>query len=679
MKEKRREPRRIIVTGIIMACFVAFAGMLIKLQIVDGEAYLAKGSSISEKTVVIRAARGEILDRNGNPLVTNRQGYSIVFESALFPSPKQMKERGEIIHSLIQLLDEHEVLWKDNLPLVFDENGAIAFAENRERDITYMKSRDMLNLQHYATAADCFNALIERYALEDYAPADARNIASVCYEMRRLIFNVSNPYTFAEDVPVDVVAIIKENSAFYRGVEVEIVPYREYADGTLAPHLLGMVGAISAEEYSRLKDAGYKLNDSIGKNGIEAAMEDYLRGVDGIKTVYTDAEGKVTTKITTPPIQGNTIILSIDIHLQRAAQEALEKVLASQKTLVETAGAVVVLNCNTGEVLASASYPTYDISAYSKNYAQLAEAPGAPLWNRAFLSGYEAGSCMKPSVAVAGLEEGLITRSSTFYCSGTYAFKDMNFKCEQYHASRNVNVVAAIKESCNSYFYDLGRRLDISKINEYRTLLGLGQKTGVEISETAGVMDSPQYRESLGQPWLPGYTIQTSIGQAGNLFSPLQLANYTATIANGGTRYRPHLVRSIKTYDFSETVLDKEVVVDCETGLDKNNLAIVREGMRLVGTEGYSRFAFKDLPVEAAAKTGTSQVIKNIRGVPTKINNGLVISYAPANNPELAVALVAEGFRGGTSASPIAGMIYEQYFSSTQTVLPPQPINQVLA
>lgn len=679
MREKRREPRRIIMTGLIMACFVAFAGMLIKLQVVDGEAYLMKGSSISEKTVVIRAARGEILDRNGNPLVTNRQGYSLVFESALFPSPKQMKERGEIIHSLIQLLDEHEVLWKDNLPLVFDENGAIAFAANRERDIAYMKSRDMLNLQHYATASDCFNALIERYELEGYAPADARDIASVCYEMRRLIFNVSNPYTFAEDVPVDIVAIIKENSAFYRGVEVEIVPYREYADGTLAPHILGMVGAINAEEYEQLKESGYRLNDIIGKNGIEAAMEEYLRGVDGIKTVYTDAEGKVTTKITTPPIQGNTVILSIDINLQRTAQEALESMLKSYKTPVEPAGAVVALNCNTGEVLASASYPTYDISAYNENYEQLAKAPGAPLWNRAFLSAYECGSTMKPSVAIAGLEEGLITRNYTFYCSGTYHFSDMNFRCSQPHATRHVNVLAALKESCNTYFYDLGRRLGIERINEYRTLLGLGQKTGIEISEAAGVMDTPQYRESLGQTWLPGYTIQTAIGQASNLFTPLQLANYTATIANGGTRYRPHLVRSIKTYDFSETVLDKEVLIDCETGLSKDNLAIVREGMRLVATEGSCRHTFEKLPFDVAAKTGTSQVIKNINGVSTITNNGLLISFAPAEKPEIAVAFIAEGFRSGTRASPITGQIYEHYFSATEKAAPPQPINQVLA
>jgi penicillin-binding protein 2 len=678
LREKKKNIRGVITAGMIFGCFAAFAVTLFVVQIVQGEAYAAKINSISEKTVTIEAARGEILDRNGNPLITNRQGNSIVFDGAFFPPAEEIEQRVEIISGLIKLFEANGVLWIDNLPLTFSQNGTIEFAEDRESDIAFMKSKDMLNLNDYASAQNCFDALIRRYKLENYSPQEARKIASVSYEMKRLIFSVAYPYTFAEDVPGEMVAKIKENSTFFKGVDVLIVPYREYADGALAPHILGMVGAISAEEHAKLKTEGYGLNDIVGKNGIESAMEKELRGVDGIKTVTTDGEGNVTTEITTPPIQGNAVILTIDAKLQKVAQDALKTVLTNADTPVPPAGAVIVINCNTGEILASASYPNYDISDYSKNYAELSKASGAPLWNRALLSTYEAGSTMKPSAALAGLEEQLITKSSTFYCSGLYDYLDMTFKCEQRHANRNVNVVAAINESCNTFFYELGRKLGISKMNQYRTMFGLGQKTGVELNEAGGNLDSPEYRESINQPWRDGYTVQSAVGQANNLFTPVQLANYCAAIANGGTLYQPHFIKSVMTYDYSATLLDKETVVKWETGFTKTSLDIVKEGMLLVGTDGYCRNAFSKLPVKAAAKTGTSQVIRQINGNATKINNGILISYAPGDKPEIAVALVAEGFLSGTRAAPIAAMIYDYYFSNTAKAESPQAENVLL-
>ena len=429
MKEKKRNGRGIISICFILGFFVAFGFVLMKMQIIEGASYAAKGDSIYSKTVSIKAARGEILDRNGNPLITNRQGNSIIFENAYFPSVKELEQRDAIIIGLIRLFEKNKETWTDNLPLKFDKNGKIVFEAKRESDIAVMKSRDLLNLNDYATAQDCFDALITRYKLEKYSKQDARKIASVCYEMKLQGFSIN----------------------------VEIVPYREYVDGTLAPHILGMVGAISADEYAKLKDSGYMMNDTIGKSGIEGAMEEYLRGTDGVKTISTDSAGNITTVVTKPPVQGNTVILTIDAKLQRVAQEALKETLLTKDTPAMAAGAVVVLNCNTGEVLASASYPTYDISTYSKNYAKLAVASGAPLWNRALLSTYEAGSCMKPSVAIAALEEGVITKSSTVYCSGRYNFDGMTYLCRQAHVNRNVSVVYALKESCNTFFYEMGR------------------------------------------------------------------------------------------------------------------------------------------------------------------------------------------------------------------------------
>ena len=670
MKKKKRNWRGFAAICLVFAAFGVFSAVLIKVQLVDGEAYAAASNSLTPKTVVVKAARGEILDRNGLPLIVNRQGNSIIFESAFFPTAREQEQRNTIIAALIRLFEESGAPWQDNLPLVFDAEGRIAFAPDMESDVAAMKSKDMLNLNDYATAQNCFDALIERYGLKAYKPEEARKIASVCYELKRIGFSVSNPYTFAEDVSVELVAKIKENSSFYKGVEVEIVPYREYADGTVAPHVLGMTGAISAENYKQLKAKGYKLNDTVGINGIEAAMEDYLRGTNGEKTVSTDSEGNITTKITKQPVQGNTVILTIDSNLQRVAQAALKEVLTSFKTPVEPAGSVVVLKVDTGEVLACATYPSYDISTYKDNYQRLAQASGSPLWNRALMSTYEWGSTTKPSVAIAALEENVLAPAERFYCPGAYQYYGRRFKCEQYHASRRVNVVNAIKESCNVFFYEMGDRVGIAKMNEYRTLLGMGQKTGVEINEAPGRLDSPEYRKTLGQTWVPGFTIQSAIGQAGNLFTPIQMVNYCATIANGGTRYQPHFIQSIRSYDFSKTVIEKTPVVVCQTGFSKGTLDLVRNGMELVCSEGYCGRVFAGLPVKAAAKTGTSQVMKTINGKSTKINNGLLICYAPAEKPEIAVALVAEGFQSGTKAAAIAAKIYDYYFRNTGSVEP---------
>lgn len=682
-KEKKKNIRGIISICLIFGVFTAFALTLFNMQIINGDAYAAKGNSVSEKNVSIKAARGEVLDRNGNPLITNRQGQSIVFKSAYFPPAKEQEQRDKIIISLIRLVEAKKEPWIDNLPLKFAANGTIVFEEKRESDIAQMKSKDMLNLNEYATAQNCFDALIERYKLAAYSKQDARKIASVCYEMKRLTFSISSPYTFAEDVSKNTVSKIKENSSFYKGVDADIVTFREYTDGTLAPHILGMVGAISAEEYAEKKDEGYRLNDTIGKNGIESAMEKVLRGTDGVETVTTDINGKTTTAITEKPVQGNTVVLTIDRNLQKASQNALEKILLAEDTAYQPAGAAIVINCNNGEILASVSYPTYDVSGYRKNYTMLSEASGSPLWNRTLLSTYECGSTMKPSVAIAALEEGIITKSDTFYCSGLYKFRGMTFKCEQSHASRNVNVVSAIKESCNSFFYEMGKRLDpekfeVDKINEYRTKLGLGQKTGVELAEASGTLDSPSYRQALGQEWMPGFAIQSAIGQGANLFTPIQLANYCATIANGGTRYTPHFVKTVKTYDYSGDVEYEKPAAPYATGFKKETLDIVRRGMYLVGTQGFCSAYFAVLPVEAAAKTGTSQIEKRINGVKTVLHNGLVISYAPADKPEIAIAVVAEGFDSGTKSSQVAAEIYKYYFANKADVEAPQDENTLL-
>ena len=672
MHVKITPKRRIISVCIMLAFLVFFAFDLVKVQLIEGEQYDAASSSVSAKTATISAARGEIVDCYGKPLVYNDQGYSIIFDAAYFPTTKEQTRRNEIIISLIRLFESNALVWEDNLPLVIDANGNISYKEDSEKLIEQMKGPDMLDLNEYATAENCFLELVNDYSLQEYSREDARKIASVCYEMRRIYFKIGTPYTFAQDVPDEIVARIKENSEFYKGVDVRVDPVRKYTNGTLAPHILGRIGAIDADEYKEKKSEGYKITDFIGKSGIELAMEEYLKGIDGEATVYTDENGNNTTEITTPPSQGNTVVLTIDSGIQEVAQKGLEKALldyAGKKgNMVENAGAVVVLNCKDSSILASASYPTYDISTYSENAAALNTAPGSPLWNRALLSTYATGSTMKPSVAIAALEEGLIDEDYTVYCSGMYSYLGQNFKCEQAHMTRYVNVVNAIDESCNTFFYEVGKNIGIEKMNEYRTLFGLGAKTGCELGEASGVLDSPEYRASLNQKWLPGYTVQSAIGQAGNLFSPIQLANYCAAVANGGTRHRTHFVKSVKSYDYSRTVFENEAEIVAETGVSEKTLEIVRRGMLEVGTTGYCSSYFAHLPVQVAAKTGTSQEIRKIGGVSVKINNGFLIAFAPYDNPEIAVAVVGEGMTSGAFLAPVVADIVEYYYGQSDTL-----------
>lgn len=680
MHAKITGTRRVISVCVLVAFFAFFAFDLVKIQIIDGAIYDAASSAVSEKTATVAAARGEIVDCNGKKLVYNDQGYSLIFDYAYFPTDNA--QRNTVILSLINLFESNGLEWIDALPLVFDSNGAIAYKEDSEKEIATMKSKDMLNLNDYATAQNCFDALIKEFDLQEYSAADARKIAAVRYRMKNLFFSIGYPYTFANDVPENVISLVKENSNFYQGVDLQVVPVRKYADGTLAPHILGRIGAIDADEYKKLKSEGYKITDFIGKSGIESALENYLKGVDGEETVYWDGDGNRTTEVTVEPVHGNTIVLTIDSGLQKVAQDALRNTLleyaGSEKgNMVDDAGAVVVLNCKTGEILASASYPTYDISNYSENAKALNENPAAPLWNRALLSTYATGSTMKPSVALAALEEGLITAEDTVYCSGHYNYLGQAFKCEQSHVTRYVNVVNALDESCNTFFYEVGKNLGIDKINEYRTVLGLGQKTGCELSEAAGVLDSPEYRSSLNQKWLPGFTVQSAIGQGGNLFTPIQLANYCATIANGGTRYQTHFVKTIKSYDYSQTIVENRPEIVAQLSVSDYALNTVRFGMKKVG-ERYQHTFFKDVDISIAAKTGTSQEIRQLGGHSVKINNGFLIAFAPYENPELAIAVVGEGFTSGARLSTVVAEIVNYYFSQSDTMLGYQEENVLI-
>lgn len=675
-----------------------FVVQLFRIQLINRDE-IAASKNVDVYTLKVEGARGEILDRNGNVLATNRQGNRIVFSAAHFPSLKNQSERNEIIISLIKLLESKGEEWNDNLPLILNPDGSVSFKENSDSYIEYLKSPDMLNLNHYATAQNCFDALKEYFSLQDYSDEDAIKIASVCVSLRKQGFSITNPYVFAEDVSSATIAAIKERSDFYRGVEHEVVTYREYPEKSLAAHLIGTVGAISQSEYENAKNAleqklknpnlteeekralekrSYDLDDIYGKSGVEKLMEEYLKGADGYKVISRDTDGNLKESYIEEPEKGETVILTIDAGLQKAAEIALEKrikELTAQKGL-EAAGAVAVIDVNTGELLASASYPGYDLSTYYENYSKLASDPAAPLWNRVLQSTYAPGSTFKPLVAIAALETGTVNKYDQYICNSVFHYKGMDFRCLRSHG--RTNVVEAIEKSCNIYFYNVADILGINKMNEYATAFGLGSKTGIELPEAEGVLAGIPYRESLGKLWLPGDTIQASIGQSDNLFTPLQLVNYCAAIANGGTRYVPHIIKEVKTPDKSSTIMKKDPAVAFKTNISASTFATVKEGMLRAVTQGSLQSTFKDLKVQAAAKTGTSQTVKIVNGRAVKGNNGFVISFAPYENPEIAVVVLIENVDSGTATAKVAADIYEYYFGTMKSVVPQQPFNTLL-
>ncbi len=670
MRSRHFSLRSLTAIILVIALVCTFGYTLYDIQIVNGEYYRAQNSTLSTYTVTIEAARGEIVDRNGNPLVTNRQGNSIILDAAYFPSSEENDERNAIIMNLIELFEANGEEYVNNLPLVQSADG-IAFTEDEDAVAT-MKSEDMFNLQSYATAQNCFDAMVEKYGLEGYDTATALKIGSIRYELTRLLFSIENPVTIADDVSDETVAAIKEDQQTYLGADVLAVAYREYADSTLAPHILGTVRKINAEEYAELRDEGYGINDTIGESGIEAAMESELRGTPGELTITIDADGNVTEEITKEPIQGNTVVLTIDRDLQRIAQQQLE-ITCNEVSASQSAGAVVVEDVNTGAILAAASYPTYDLQDYYDSYSSLASNSRQPLFNRFALGTYAPGSTFKPAMACAALEEGVIDESTTFRCGGVWQYYDVTFRCLNSRAHGSENVREALRDSCNIFFYNCADRLGISKMNEYASMFGLGEKTGVEISEAAGVLAGPASAERYNRVWQMGDTIQSGIGQSDNLFTPLQLANYCATVANGGTRYEMHFVQSVINTS-SGTIEETGAAVAQELPISDNTFNIVHEGMRMVAQQYTLSNIFSDSGVDVACKTGTSQVIRNGE----EANNGFLITFAPYENPEISIASAIELAGSGTSTAEITASIIEYYYSNNTDEQPAQNTGTLL-
>lgn len=661
---------------LVAAALILLTVKLVQIQVVQHDRLLAESKITNTYKVKIPAARGAILDRNGQELVRNRQGNALRVLYGDFPSDQDNSSRNAVLLNTLNLLESRGEGEKviQNLPLELDGSGNLVFSADSEREIQNMKSSDLFHLASYATAQDCFNAMVEKYELQPFNTQDALRVGSLRYELSRNGFSYSAPVTIAEDVSSETVLIIQENKASaYSGVTVQLTAYREYVDGTIAPHLLGTTTKMTAELYADLKEKGYGLNDIVGESGIEKAMESYLRGTDGEMTVKVDENGNVTTEITREPVQGRTIVLTIDKELQKVAQDKLAEAILAEGG-GGTAGAVVVENVKNGELLAAASYPTYDISRYREDYDSLTRQANLPLLNRYAQGTYAPGSTFKPGMAIAALDTGTITEDYRFTCHGTMEFRGQEFQCQRRTAHGSVNVYEAIEQSCNLFFYNISEQIGIQKMNEYATDLGFGQRTGVEIPEAKGIISGKEYSDSIGANWTAGQVFQSIIGQSYNQTTILQLANYTATIANGGTRYQLHFVKDILSYDCSEVVSSTKSSILETLDLQTNALKIVQDGMKETAQTGSARNLKNITSVPMGAKTGTAEMIVNGE----EYNNGFLISYAPADEPEIAIAAVAEHAKGGAYLTSLEGGIAEAYFASSEYIVKPQGFIELL-
>lgn len=667
---------------LVLVVLLVLTGKLIQVQIVQHQSYLAESKITRSYKVKIPSARGEILDRNGEKLVTNRQGNAVQVLYGDFPSDDDNASRNAVLLNTLNLLENRGEADKivSSLPLEQDGAGNIVFQADAQREIENMKSKDLFYLASYATAQDCYHAMVEQYELQQFSVRDALRIGSLRYELSRNGFFYSTPVTIAEDVSDETILILKENNnQAYSGMDVQITAYREYVDGTIAPHLLGTTTKMTAELYADLKQKGYGLNDIVGESGIEQAMETYLRGENGEMSVNVDADGNVFTEITKEPIQGHTIVLTIDKALQRVAQDQLAAAVTTPNTAQKgspNAGAIVVQNVHNGEILAAANYPTFDISRYREDYDSLSKQTNLPLWNRFSLATYSPGSTFKPNVALAALEAGVITPKDTYTCSGVMEFRGQTINCQGRSAHGTVNVYGALEQSCNLFFFECSQKLGIQKMNEFSIDLGFAQKTGVEITEAKGILSGKEYADSIGATWTAGQLYLSAIGQAYNQATILQIAAYTSTLANGGTRYQSHFVKEILSYDCSESVSKPKPNVFETMDLKTDALSHVQRGMRQVvtGSKGSARSMNTGAAVPVAAKTGTAEVLINGE----EYTNGFLISYAPYETAEISIAAVMERSSSGAFLMNAQKEIINTYFRTNDYVKRPQGFIELL-
>ena len=685
-----------ILLVVMLAVYLVF---LYKLQIIQGEEYYNRSNETTTEERRVTASRGNILDRYGRVLVSNKECYNLTIDTAkLFAS----EDPNSTILELIEMVEAFGDSYTDDLPITteppfeYDPNMTDiqrTMLEAYFKDETRVKEFKAAGISEYPSAVELLSYMRTRYDIDNsYSAEEMRKIAGLRYSINvRYSINTAD-YVFVQDASMELITSIMENKL--AGIEVTRAYAREY--GTeYAAHLLGYVGLMTQEEYEKYSLRDYANAAVVGKDGVEYAFEDYLHGEDGTVEETRNASGTIlSTVYTKEPVPGDHVYLTIDIVLQEQVERILDNGIRilNQERMTEkgeqeakglwtfedgfweiTGGAAVVVNVKTGEPLAIASWPTYDVTTIIENYSELMEAENAPLFNRALMGAYAPGSVFKPCTAIAALSEGIVNTEEEIKCEGVYTrYASEGYAPEcwiwssvagEHYTHGELNVTGALLNSCNYFFYSVGNFLGIDNLEKYARDFGLGEATGIELVETTGNMSSEDtHMDYAGTEWRIGDTLQAAIGQSDSIFSPLQLAEYCATVANSGTRYSASILKSVRNYDYSEEVYTRQNEVMSTVTSAQYNWDAVHEGMYEVANnwqnEAVAKY-FVDM-VESqrtAAKTGTAQKGENI------VNDAIFICYGPYKDPEVAVAIVVERGKAGANCAFMARQILDVYYN----------------
>lgn len=677
-QEERKTAIRRMRVLVAAACILMllYGLRLIFLQLVNGDDFKSQATNTTDYKFTVTAARGDIVDSRGERIATSVTGYNVVLNKLLMGD----EDLDGMLQKIVELLRANGENWNDTLLISQpDAAGNYTFTaeEGSTRDQKVLAAmKDNLGLQQYATANDVMEKLVEDYDLASFPLSWQRTLGGIHYEMQLQAFSNVNNFIMAENVSEATVATIKEHSLSLPGVEIVETSTRSYEQSTVLPHVLGRVGKITAEKWKvtdengqttyPLREKGYNMNDIIGISGLESAYEDELRGKDGVETITRNSDGVIVdTALTTVPEPGHTVQLTIDSRFQKAVDKALAGNIDMINRVYNTgsmkaaAGAAVVLDVKDGSVLAASNYPSFDQNLYATQYSEYSADESLPLFNRALQGLYTPGSTFKPAVAIAALDTGLINRYSTVNCTRVYTYyKDYRPKCTQHgHGNGPIDVVTAIKWSCNVFFYDVGRRLTSDVYDAYAYKLGLGQRTGVEVSEAVGHLTSKNdsnYMESLD--------VQAAIGQGNTVVTPVQLATYAATIANRGTRYRTHFVKAILDSNTGEVLQETQPEVMDVIEDKGETFDLIQQGM--IGVS-QTISALANYPYTIACKTGTPQRSEGYYSGSSyrHYTNTMMIAYGPTEDAQIAIGIVVEYGGGGARAGNLMADIFNAYFA----------------
>jgi len=671
-KEKNNRIRYNIITILVYLIGIVLLAQLFNLQIIHGAEYRETSNVRLTRESVLKADRGNIKDNTGTLLARVEAQNTIV----LYKTKVNNQVLNDTILRLINLLSKNGDKYVDNF--LMDVNP---YRFKLTEEESQKKWKKVNNINEDATAEETFNYFKNKYEITTDNVEDARKIMAIRYEISYQGYSNTKSIQIAQNISRNTLLEIKERNSDFPGVEITEEPKRVYPLGNTASHIIGRIGRIEEEELKGNEDT-YDQNDIIGKSGIEYVFEEFLKGKNGVKQIDMDVEGTITNEyIAKEAVAGNDVILTIDSKLQATAEQAIKNNIeriangAFGKASPADAGVAVVLNVKTGEVLAMASNPDYDPSAFvngidENTWNYYINGDTKPLENKAISAMYSPGSTYKMVTALAGLETGAITTTDKIRDTGIYRKYNSSWKCWKISGHGYLDVSNAIERSCNYFFYELGDRVGIDTLAKYSYYLGLGHKTGIELKgEIPGVLASNEIAKQENRVWNPGETISAAIGQSYNTFTPIQMAKYVAMVANRGKKLDVTIVKSIIRPDGSEIprneyeskVSEKLGLTPDDTeemGFNEANIQAILEGMRGVTSEsgGTAYSTFRDFDIEVGGKTGSAQT-----GVEGK-TNAWFVGFAPFDNPEIAIVVfVRNGGSGGYTAE-VARDIIAQYF-----------------